>query len=123
VGIVEGGQTKQGQRRQIKEAFNSGQTRVLCIVTSAGGVSLSLTGTKVAHFLDEPWAPDEAQQAEDRLHGIGRGILGERTTIFQYRTVDTIDEYRRDVAADKASAQAYIMDVRRQLLKAKENAA
>jgi SNF2 family DNA or RNA helicase len=114
VDIVSGKRNKRGERRQIKEAFQTGDTRVLCVVTQAGGVSLTLDAADTAHFLDEPWAPDEAEQAEDRLHRVSRQ---HQVTIYVYRSRDTIDEYRMSTAADKKEAQAFILDVRRQLLR------
>jgi SNF2 family DNA or RNA helicase len=118
VDIVSGKQNKKGERRKIKEEFQTGSTRVLCIVTQAGGVSLTLDAADVAHFIDESWAPDETEQAEDRLH---RASRVHQVTIYQYRTKDTIDEYRMDTAQGKADAQRFIMDVRRKLLKEVEN--
>lgn len=114
VDIISGGQSRKGQRRQIKEEFQEGDTRVLCIVTTAGGVSLTLDAADVAHFLDESWAPDVSEQAEDRLHRVSRV---HQVTIYQYRTKDTIDEYRMQTAFDKAQSHKYILDVRRQMLK------
>jgi hypothetical protein len=59
VEIISGDQNKQGQRRAIKESFQSGDTQVLCIVTTAGGVSLTLDAADTAHMLDDMWSPDE----------------------------------------------------------------
>lgn len=114
VQVISGKNNKRGERRRIKEEFQDGTTRVLCIVTSAGGVSLTLDAADVAHFLDESWAPDETEQAEDRLH---RASRVHQVTIYNYRTHGTIDEYKMEVSEDKAEAQEFIMDVRRQILK------
>lgn len=110
---ITGGQTAQGQRRRLVNDFQKGDTRVLCVVTTAGGVSLTLDAADEAHFLDESWAPDEDQQAEDRIH---RASRVHQVTIYNYRTHDTVDEYIMQTALDKAAAQSFIMDVRRKLL-------
>lgn len=115
VDIIAGGQNKRGQRRAIREAFQSGQTKVLCIVTTAGGVSLTLDAADSAHFIDLAWAPDEDEQAEDRIH---RASRIHNVRIYQYIAKGTVDEYRVQVAEEKATAHSYILDLRRQLLAA-----
>lgn len=112
--MVKGGQTKQGQRRAIKEAFQAGDTKVLCVVTTAGGVSLTLDAADSAHFIDTSWAPDDDEQAEDRIH---RATTNKQVRIYQYIAEGTIDEYRAEMAIDKAEAHKYILDVRRKILK------
>ena len=113
VDIVSGKQNKQGQRRQIREAFQSGDTQVLCIVTTAGGVSLTLDAADTVHMLDSMWSPDEGEQAEDRAH---RASRVHNVTIYQYHSVGTIDQYRAQVAAEKAFEHKRILDIRRQIL-------
>jgi len=117
VQIISGGQSRKGQRRAIKEAFQSGGTQVLCIVTTAGGVSLTLDRADTVHFLDESWAPDDTEQAEDRAHRATSGT--KQVTIYHYYTRHTLDEYRMEVADDKRTAHDLIWDVRRKLLKEK----
>lgn len=112
VEIISGKQNKKGQRRAIREAFQTGTTQILCIVTQAGGVSLTLDMADTAHMLDEMWAPDENEQAEDRIH---RASRIHQVTILQYRTPNSIDAYRREVAQDKRDDHRLILDVRRQL--------
>jgi SNF2 family DNA or RNA helicase len=111
--VVSGDQNKQGQRRQIREAFQDGDLQVLCIVTTAGGVSLTLDAADTVHMLDDLWSPDEAEQAEDRAH---RASRVHQVTIYQYRTANTIDQYRAKTAMEKATEHKRIMDIRRELL-------
>lgn len=113
VDVIKGGQAKRGQRGAIRKAFQEGDTRVLCIVTEAGGVSLTLDMADEAHFLDESWAPDDTMQAEDRIH---RASRVHNVTIFHYRTEDSIDDYRKEMALEKKAAHEYILDVRRTLI-------
>lgn len=115
--VISGNTNKQGQRRAIKEAFQGGALRVLCIVTTAGGVSLTLDAADAAHFIDTSWAPDDDEQAEDRLHRVSRI---HQVRIYQYFAEGTIDEDRMNVAMEKDAAHKYILDVRRQMLKRKE---
>ena len=116
VAVIAGGQNKQGQRRAIKDAFQAGETKVLCIVTSAGGVSLTLDMADAVHFIDQSWAPDEDEQAEDRAH---RASRIHNVRIYRYMAVDTIDEYKAITALDKADAHERLLDTRRALLKAR----
>lgn len=116
IDVIRGGQSRQGQRRQIKEAFQVGHTKVLCIVTTAGGVSLTLDAADSAHFIDQSWAPDDDEQAEDRLH---RASRIHNVRIYQYIALETIDEVRGATAIEKDTAHKYILDVRRELLRAR----
>jgi SNF2 family DNA or RNA helicase len=111
--IISGKQNKQGQRRAIREAFQEGTTQVLCIVTTAGGVSLTLDAADTVHMLDDMWSPDEIEQAEDRAH---RASRVHQVTVYQYRSIGTIDAYRASTAAEKAVEHKRILDVRRQLV-------
>jgi len=115
VEIISGAQNKQGQRRAIRESFQNGDVQVLCIVTTAGGVSLTLDAADTVHMLDDMWSPDEIEQAEDRAH---RASRVHNVTIYQYRSVGTIDAYRASTAAEKATEHKRILDIRRQLIEA-----
>lgn len=115
VDVISGGTHKgQGALRQAMDRFNNGDTQIMCIVTQAGGVSLTLTAADTAHMLDDSWAPDETAQAEDRLHRVTTGT--KQVTIYHYRSRDTIDLYRRDTAEGKAEQQQRILDARRKLM-------
>ena len=111
--IVSGDQNKQGQRRAIREAFQDGDTQVLCIVTTAGGVSLTLDAADTVHMLDDMWSPDEGEQAEDRAH---RASRVHNVTVYQYRSIETIDAYRASTAAEKAVEHKRILDIRRSIV-------
>lgn len=111
--IVSGDQHKQGQRRQIREDFQGGDTQVLCIVTTAGGVSLTLDAADTVHMLDDMWSPDEVEQAEDRAH---RASRVHNVTVYQYRSINSIDQYRASTAAEKAVEHKRILDIRRRIV-------
>ena len=117
VDVISGAQNKRGQRKAIKEAFMRGDTRVLCIVTTAGGVALTLDAASVAHMLDEMWDPGDDEQAEDRLH---RASRVHQVIIYNYRTKGTIDQYIMETAFNKASAHSFLLDVRRRILEASQ---
>lgn len=109
VGAIHGG-TK--NRRQLIKDFQEGPIQVMVIVTTAGGVSLTLDAADEVHLIDEMWSPDDDEQAEDRAHRVSRI---HQVTVFIYRSVGTIDE---DIAVSKAEKKAsheLILDVRRRI--------
>lgn len=97
----------------IVSAFQTGSLKVVCIVTTAGGVSLTLDAADTAHFLDETWAPDDQEQAEDRIH---RASRIHQVTIYKYIALGTIDEEKALANLDKFESHELILDVRRRLL-------
>jgi SNF2 family DNA or RNA helicase len=107
---------KSAQRKALIDRFQNGDLRVLVIVTTAGGVSLTLDSADEVHLLDEMWSPDEDQQAEDRAHRVSRI---HQVTVFIYRTIDTIDDYIMETKADKADTHTFILDTRRKMLASK----
>lgn len=110
VGAIAGG-TK--NRRQLREDFQSGKYDALVIVTTAGGVSLTLDRADYVHLIDEMWSPDEDEQAEDRAHRVSRI---HQVTVFIYRSVGTIDEDIAVSKADKKESHEIILDVRRRVM-------
>jgi SNF2 family DNA or RNA helicase len=109
-GIISG-ETK--NRRELKESFQDGRLKIMLVVTSAGGVSLTLDAADTAHFIEPSWAPDEQEQAEDRLH---RASRMHQVMIYTYIARDTIDEYITETAFDKAEQHERILDIRRKIL-------
>lgn len=65
------GETKDRARQAAIDEFQSGARRVVSCVYGAGGVGVTLTSGTHVILLDRPWAPGDAEQAEDRLHRIG----------------------------------------------------
>lgn len=100
-------------RRRLIEAFQKGELPVMLVVTSAGGVSLTLDAADTAHFIEPSWAPDEQEQAEDRIH---RASRMHQVTIYTYLARNTIDEYVMETAFDKDEQHKRILDVRRLIL-------
>lgn len=108
------GGTKKRRTEQVKE-FQQGETRVIVMTTTMGGVSITLNRANTAIILDETWDPDDQEQLEDRIHG--RGDLNP-VTIYYLRSRDTIEEYIRKVTGGKAALNRDILDLRRLGLRA-----
>ena len=106
------GSTK--DRRELVRRFQEeDDIRVMVIVTTAGGVSLTLDRADEVHLIDEMWSPDDDAQAEDRAHRVSRI---HQVTVFIYRSIGTIDEDIALSKAEKADSHERILDVRRRIL-------
>jgi SNF2 family DNA or RNA helicase len=101
-------------RRELVDAFQGSDLyRVMCIVTTAGGVSLTLDAADEVHLIDEMWSPDDDEQAEDRAHRVSRI---HQVTVFIYRSIDTVDQDIALAKLEKADSHERILDVRRRLM-------
>jgi hypothetical protein len=75
--LVVDGRTPNEQRQEIVSRFNADPSaKVLILGIRAAGVGLSVKSS-VEVFAELDWTPGNIEQAEDRCHGIGRGIEGE----------------------------------------------
>lgn len=113
VDVISGDNNKSAERKRIMDEFQNGDTRVLVIVTTAGGVSLTLDAADEVHLIDEMWSPDEDVQAEDRAHRVSRI---HQVTVFIYQAIGTIDMDISEAKTDKAVTHEQILDVRRKVM-------
>ena len=108
---ITGDVTKKGERTKLVQQFQAGEIRVMCMTTTAGGVSITLDRADTVHILDETWVPDDQEQLEDRIH---RASRMHQVTCYYYRSLGTVEEYIRKVAGDKEITNREILDLRRQ---------
>ena len=89
--VVDGSVT--GRKRQLAvDQFNKRKdTRLFIGNIKAAGVGLSITGASTMAVVELPWTPGACSQAEDRIHGISRGIEGIPTSIFYLVARNTIE--------------------------------
>lgn len=73
--LIVDGRTDVGERQEIVNRFNAGG-QLLLLGIRAAGVGLSVKAA-IEVFAELDWTPGIVQQAEDRCHGVGRGIEGE----------------------------------------------
>ncbi|GAA2141720.1 hypothetical protein GCM10009760_26190 [Kitasatospora kazusensis] len=100
---IVGGLTAE-QRTAAVDEYNQGRARVILISLGAGAEGVSLTRGQTEVFLDRSWSQIQNAQAEDRLHGTGRGEAGSaRLLIIDLITAETIEAYRADVLATKTA--------------------
>lgn len=121
------GKTAKKKKDEVIEAFTAqsdGAPRVLVMNTMAG-TALNLSQADTVHMLDETWVPDNQEQAEDRAHrGDERTMAKENVRVYYYRTRLSIEEYIRQLVADKQLNNKTVLDLRRRMQKqlAKEEA-
>ena len=109
------GDTKGKDRVRIQREFQSGTgPRVVCMTTTAGGVSITLDKADTCHILDETWNPDDQEQLEDRIHRISRI---HQVTCYYYRSRNTVEQYIQDTTATKSKLNEIILDVHRRAMK------
>jgi SNF2 family DNA or RNA helicase len=109
------GDTKGKDRVRIQREFQKGTgPRVVCMTTTAGGVSITLDRADTCHILDETWNPDDQEQLEDRIHRISRI---HQVTCYYYRSRNTVEQYIQDTTATKSKLNDIILDVHRRAMK------
>lgn len=108
------GKVKGDDRKAAQVGFQGeGGPRVLVMNVHAGGVAITLDRADTVVFVDEWWAPDVMEQAEDRVH---RASRIHRVTIYYLRTKGTVEEYVMGVVDNKGKLNKEIMDDRRALM-------
>lgn len=117
------GDTKQEDRNRIQAAFQAGgpnAPRVVVLVTTAGGVAITLDRADTVHILDETWSPGDQEQLEDRAH---RASRMHQVTVYYYRSLGTVEEQIQKSNIDKKDINHKILDLRRQGFRATMKAA
>lgn len=106
------------ERQDAIDAYNSGKVRCLLVSLGAGAEGFSLTRGSHAVFLDRSWSQVQNIQAEDRLHGTGRGdALAQAITYIDITTRGTIEAHRYEVLGDKTDALQDVVRDRATLLR------
>lgn len=108
--VVDGSVT--GRKRQMAvEQFNKKKTTRLTINNiKAAGTGLSYTGASTMAIVELPWTPGACSQAEDRIHGIGRGQEGKHSQVFYLVAKDTIEAKLVSIIQEKQSVLDQTLD-------------
>lgn len=101
------GQTKDAERQQMVEKFQSGKAKVIIGTIGAMGTGITLTAGTVEIFLDEPWNRANKEQAEDRCHRVG---TKQNVTIYTILCKDTIDERINELVERKGMMADALVD-------------
>jgi len=86
-----GGQ-KHRSVKEVVEAVQSGEARVLIATTDTGGVGLTLTRACKLIFVEKDYNPSVNLQAEDRLHRIGQDRTCQIVSLTHPKSVDDFVE-------------------------------
>jgi SNF2 family DNA or RNA helicase len=109
--VLISGDVKPKDRTEIVRSFQEKDgPRVMVIVTTAGGVAITLDQADSIHILDETWTPDDQEQLEDRIHRVSRV---HNVTVYKYRSNNSIEQYIAGVNFDKAMINRNILELRR----------
>lgn len=105
------GKVPQKERNELQQKFQSGELRVMVIVTSAAGVGITLNRADDVHVLDETWNPDDQEQLTDRAVDTNEH---HQVTVLVYRSRGTIEQYVKEVNDEKWDLNKDVLDLRRQ---------
>lgn len=94
------------QRQRAVDTFqNDPNTKVIICNIKSGGVGITLTASSRVSFIELPWHPAHADQAEDRAWRIG---AKNSVTCTYSLGVNTIDEYIYDIIQKKRQIVAQV---------------
>ncbi|MEK9767583.1 MAG: SNF2-related protein [Betaproteobacteria bacterium] len=103
------GSMKKEEREIQKDRLKNGEARVGLFSLKAAGMGIDGLQHKIntVVFLDMDWVPANHEQAEDRTHRIGQ-----KNQVQAYYMIcdGTIDEYMRDILAEKQNMASQIVD-------------
>lgn len=104
------GATPNADRQPIVDRFNSDpKARVLILGIHAAGVGLSVKAS-VEVFAELDWVPGIITQAEDRCHGIGRGIEGEPLMVQHLVLEGSLDARMAKIVVAKQAVADRMLD-------------
>lgn len=90
---VDGSVTGKARQRAI-DAFNLNPKKRLFIGNiHAAGVGWSCTSSSTVAFCEIDWVPGNMIQAEDRAHGLFRGVAGQAVSVYYLVADETIESY------------------------------
>lgn len=101
------GETKDVDRQDNVNEFQSGASQVIIGTIGAMGTGLTLTAGTVEIFLDEPWNRALYDQATDRCHRVGQK---HNVTIYNLMCKNTIDERIHELVQKKGAMSDALVD-------------
>ena len=101
------GNTKDVDRQDNVNEFQSGASQVITGTIGAMGTGLTLTAGTVEIFLDEPWNRALYDQATDRCHRVGQK---HNVTIYILMCKNTIDERIHELVQKKGAMSDALVD-------------
>lgn len=101
-----------GHKRDLAcERFNTNKkTRLLIGNLDAAGQGWSCKSTSYTATVELGWAPGKHEQADDRIHGVGRGVPGQPATCYYLAAHKTAEERLCEILQRKHSNITAILD-------------
>ena len=108
--LVNGTVPAEERTKRIKKFNKDHHCRLFIGNVDAAGVGWSATSASAVLFVELPWVPGKVIQAEDRIHGIGRGVAGVKASITYLVARNTIEERLCEVLETKQNTADQILD-------------
>lgn len=102
---VVGDDSMDARQRNVDAFQNDPKTQVIICNIQSGGVGITLTASSRVLFIELPWHPAHADQAEDRAWRIGQKNSVQCTYLLGQ---NTIDEYIYNIIEDKRAMVAQV---------------
>ena len=101
------GQTPTVKRQPAVDEFQTNDSCLVFLASTAMGMGVTLTAASNALFVERQWSPATEEQMEDRLHRIGqkKGV-----TIWYMELESTIDERMSDLVEKKRELLSTLLD-------------
>lgn len=102
---IVGDNTMEQRQRAVDNFQNNDDCKVIICNIQSGGVGITLTASSRVSFIELPWHPAHADQAEDRAWRIG----AKNNVMCNYLLgINTIDEYIYDIIEKKRQIVAQV---------------
>lgn len=108
--LIDGGVSQEERIQAIDNFINRGDIPLFFANIQAAGVGWSAKGVETGCMIELPWTPGALIQAEDRIHGIGRGKEGSVSTWYYLIAAGTIEEKLCSVLQDKQQVISQTLD-------------
>ena len=101
------GQTPTVKRQPAVDKFQTDDSCLVFLASTAMGMGVTLTAASNALFVERQWSPATEEQMEDRLHRIGqkKGV-----TIWYMELESTIDEKMSNLVENKRELLSTLLD-------------
>ncbi|MBU2249446.1 MAG: DEAD/DEAH box helicase, partial [Gammaproteobacteria bacterium] len=108
IGVRLDGSTSAKNRQNVVDAFqNDDSVRLFLGNVKAAGVGITLTAASNVAFMELPWTPGDASQAEDRAHRIGQA---DSVSIWYLIAQDTVEEIIATILSNKQKTLDAVLD-------------
>lgn len=110
---ITGKTTQVKRKKRFKQFLNDPDTRIMFGNIQAAGVGLSALGVSHTAVVELPWNPGDLAQAEDRVHGVGRGKIGISSNIYYLIARNTVEDSLCRIIQRKQGTLDSVLDGKR----------